>query len=392
MRRILFWRVFSLSSLPQRRRKGRDGNSSSIMCAPDSKTKDAPQEKTNNSHDVPLTRSDTHETMVDSIESSTGTSATTTIMNNNVSPTLPEATTLWQKANYTGCGVVAGIVICAFSLLFPLFFFRQAAQKTYLPAAYDYVQEISHFDNTLLTYGTDYMITIAVALQIALFPKIGSRNAITAWRSKALLGCYAASVFFGGLCHQFYLTCAMRQTWHFRLLWTLCVGFVTLASGFMGAIATDLVRQDQALGLAFLPAIPAWFWTGFGATATVAIALGYFSFQRPACDIFVAGVTQFPSTFYLMAMLAFGLPTFPLNRWDRYQGLIGFIMMSVTLPSYPLAVQYTNLSLGTVNGILHLWLTMAWTAQGITLRRICEALQEADGPPTPSVPVKRKVS
>ena len=302
-----------------------------------------------------------------------------------------EANTFAQKAKYMACGVVAGVGINAFSLVFPLLLFPEAATKTYLPASYVYDEEISRFDNTFLTYGTDYMIAFAMAIQIYLFPKAkNEKDATLSFRSKALLGSYAASVFFGGFSHQFYMTCEMRQTWHFRLLWTLCVGFVTAASGIMGAIATELVRKDETLGLAFMPAIPAWFWAGFGMTATMATVLGDFSFQRPACDIFVAGVTQSPGTFYLMAMLAFGLPTFRLNRWTRYQGLVGFIMMSLTLPSFPLAVQYTNLTLGQVNGLLHCWLTIAWTTQGVTLRRICEALQQAQEPPTPAVPVKKR--
>mgnify|MGYP005856439315 CR=1 FL=1 len=301
-----------------------------------------------------------------------------------------EAKTFDQKAKYLACGVVAGVVINAFSLVFPLMLFPHAATKTYLPASYTYVEDISRFDNTFLTYGTDYMIAVAMAIQIYLFPKAkNDKDAVVSRRSKALLGSYAASVFFGGFCHQFFTTCEMRQTWHFRLLWTLCVGFVTAAGGIMGAIATELVRKDESLGLAFMPSVPAWFWTGFGITTTMATVLGDFSFQRPACDIFVAGVTQSPGTFYLMAMLAFGLPTFRLNRWTRYQGLVGFIMMSLTLPSFPLAVQYTNLSLGAVNGSLHVWLTLAWTTQGVTLRRICQALQQAEEPPTPAVPVKK---
>lgn len=297
--------------------------------------------------------------------------------------------TVGQKAKYVAGGVAMGLVLNVFSLVFPLVLFPEAAIKTYLPASFIYEEEISHFDNTFLTYGTDYMIAVAMAIQIYLFPKAkNEKDAIVSWRSKALLGCYAASVFFGGLCHQRYTSCAMRQTWHFRTLWTLCVGFVTAAAGLMGAIATELVRKDESLGLAFLPAVPAWFWVGVGITVTAATVLGHFSFQRPACDIFVAGVTQSPSTFYLMTVLAFGLPTFRLNRFTRYQGLVGFIMMSLTLPSYPLAVQYTDLSLGVVNGLLHVWLTLAWTTQGVTLRQICQALQQAEEPPPAAVPVK----
>lgn len=314
---------------------------------------------------------------------------TTVGLGNNNLP-MVAAQSLSQKARYTAMGVVGGLLVSVFSLAFPLMLFPKAATKTYLAAGYHYVQEISHFDNTFLTYGTDYMIAVAMILQILSFPKDNRRNAIHSWRSKGLLATYAWSVFFGGVCHQFYTTFESRMAWHFRLLWTLCVGSVSAGPGFMGAIATELVRQDEALGIALLPVIPGWFWAGLGTTVSVVTALGYFSFQRPACDIFVAGVAQSPSTFYLMAMLAFGLPTFSVSRWTRLMGLVGFIMMSASLPTYPLAVQYTNLSLGTVNALLHAWLLMAWSTQGFTLIRISKALQEAEGPHAPSVPIRRK--
>lgn len=295
-----------------------------------------------------------------------------------------------QKAVRIIIGAFVGVLVSMFALIFPLLLFPKAATATYLPAGYDYVEGIHHFDNTFLTYGTDYMIAIAMVVLIVSFPKTNGMNSVHSWRSKALLGSYAWSVFFGGLCHQLYTTYSSRQTWHFRLLWTFCVGSVAAAPGFMGAIATELVRQDDKLGLAFMPTLPGWFWGGYGTITTLATALGYFSFQRPACDIFVAGVTQFPSTFYMMLMLAFGLPTFRLNRRIRYSGLVGFIMMSASLPAYPLAVQYTDLSLGTVNALLHAWLMMAWTTQGMTLLCVSKALQEAGVPPKASVPIKRK--
>ena len=303
---------------------------------------------------------------------------------------LLEATTWKQKILYTTIGLAVGVLICLFSLVFPLLLFPAASRPTYLSADYEYDAATSHFDNTAWTYGTDYLIAIAMLWQIVQFPTTCAQNAVHNWRSKALLASYACSVTFGGLCHQYYTTLEARNTWHSRFLWTLCVGSVTAGLAFMGAIATEMVRQDEALGLAFVPALPGWFWLGAGTTATAATAMGIFSFQRPACDIFVAGVAQSPSTFYLMALLARGLPTYAatLNRTTRLVGLGAFIMMSATLPSYPLAVQYTSWSLGTVNALLHLWLCIAWSTQGWTLRQISHALQQ--GPPA-MVPVKRGV-
>ena len=289
---------------------------------------------------------------------------------------LLQAETPKEKILYWFAGLLVGVAVCAFAVTFPLYLFPTAAVPTYQAAGYVYeAAKESHFDNTAWTYSTDYLIAIAMVYQMLRFPRVTSNNAVLTWRSKALLASYAASVVCGGVCHQYYTALEQRNTWHFRVLWTCCVGSVTAGVAMLGAIATELVRQDEILGLAFVPALPGWFWCGVGTTTTAACAAGYFSYQRPACDIFVAGVAQSIPTFYLMATLWRGLPTFAsIDRWTRVAGLIAFIMMSATLPSYPLAVQYSGWSLGTVNALLHVWLCAAWSAQGVTLRRIATAL------------------
>ena len=298
-----------------------------------------------------------------------------------------QAETVGEQVGWIVAGCVAGCAVCAFALRFPLFLFPHAARPTYLPAGYSYDPALSHFDNTIWTYGTDYMIAVAMMVQIYKFPPLTAQNAILQRRAKALLASYALSVTVGGVCHQWYTHVEDRQAWHFRVLWTLCVGSVTAGVSALGAIGTELVRVDEGLGLACVPALPGWFWASVGTACTAACAAGWFSFQRPACDIFVAGVAQSVPTFYLMALLARGLPTFALDRPTRYIGLTAFIMMSATLPTYPLAVQYTDWSLGTINAALHVWLTVAWSAQGWTLRKIAVALA-AEGPKQ-CIPVKR---
>jgi hypothetical protein len=149
--------------------------------------------------------------------------------------------------------------------------------------------------------------------------------------------------------------------------------------------------------------------------------MGGFSFQRPACDIFVVGITQFPSTFYMMVVLySFGnhhntsasttTSSSSSNNGDRhshpttststtttttaatatsttsnannttgvitlsnrlkYMACCGFILNAPLLPLYPILVQYTHWSLGTINTLLHTWLLVAWTCQGMSLRQI----------------------
>jgi len=116
-------------------------------------------------------------------------------------------------------------------------------------------------------------------------------------------------------------------------------------------------------------------------------ALGYISFKRPACDIFIAGITQFPSTFYCLGALW-------LRKWAksaedkkndespidlvrlpyRMMYYIGFIGNAPLLPMYPVLVQYSGMSLAGVNTLLHTWLMVMWGMQGISLLHLCNCM------------------
>ena len=292
-------------------------------------------------------------------------------------------------------GILAGIPVCLFALTFPRLLFPAAATRTYLPSTgYAYQAELSHFDNTAWTYGSDYAIGMAMMVLVYSFPKHNNPRGpssillrIQLQRlSQGLLLCYANSVVWGGIGHQFYVTLDMRHTWHFRLLWTLTVGCVAAAGGVMGAVASLLVVVVAAHNNHpnnhrnnHLPVISPWFWAGIGMSTTTATVLGYFSFQRPACDIFVAGTSQFPSTVYMMAVILSSCGT---TTRHRMCGMIGFGLMSLTLPSYTLAVQYSDLSMGVINLLLHVCLLTAWTLQGWTLRQICVSMQRQESPIT----------
>lgn len=227
--------------------------------------------------------------------------------------------------------------------------------------------------------------------------RIASHNPasrILALRSRGLLICYCCSVLAGGVAHQYYTTLQSRNTWHFRFLWTICVGSVTVASAWMGCLGTELARIDRTAdgGVAAtrgIPLLPEWFWAAYGTGATIACAAGSMSFQRPACDIFIAGITQFPSTFYVMLLLGVGLPTVPVPKWARLMGLIGFILNAPLLPMYPLLVQYTTWSTASINTLLHTWLLTAWGLQGLCLRRVEQALAQHAQVPPRAVPVPR---
>lgn len=294
---------------------------------------------------------------------------------------------------WTIAGIVMALATVAFSVSFPFWLAPHAADQTYHAAFYRYDAVLSHFDNTVWTYGTDYGLAVAMTILASRIATSRAVSRVTAWRSRGLLACYLLSVTAGGLAHQFYRTIDDQNTLTFRLLWTCCVGTVTAASGFMGAIGSELVAIDQralSLNKDLVPYVPVQFWTVFGIVTTLVCAYGGLSYQRPACDIFIAGTTQAPSTFYVMAVLALGLPTQGVPNWARVVGVLGFILNAPLLPMYPLLVQYTNLSLAQVNTILHTCLLLAWGMQGIALRRVCLAMERTTGPPVTAVPVKKR--
>ena len=134
------------------------------------------------------------------------------------------------------------------------------------------------------------------------------------------------------------------------------------------------------------PVPPRWFWPVYGAYMAAACGLGRMSYKRPACDIFIAGITQFPTTAYCVVALASGSS----RRWPtrhstasssssscdnptaassssssssspidlvrlpyRIMYYAGFVGNSPLLPMYPLLVQYSGMSLGAINTLLH---------------------------------------
>jgi hypothetical protein len=266
-----------------------------------------------------------------------------------------------------GCGGAA--LMALFSRWFPFQLAPDAATKTYRLASYQYDPAMSHFDNTVWTYGTDYMLGVvlfALSLSIPISPPSFVK---LSWLTRCLLWSYVVSVIAGGLAHEYFLTVESQNTLAFRCLWTVCVGTVALATGFMGAISTELLRYSNSK-YNLLPVVPGSLWVGFASWVTAMVAAGCFSYQRPACDIFIVGITQFPSTFYMVPALLFE------DRADwrwRMMGVCGFLLNAPLLPLYPILVQYTDWSLGSINTLLHCWLLVAWSLQGLSLRAVGQA-------------------
>lgn len=271
-----------------------------------------------------------------------------------------------------------------------------AALKTYIPAWYHYDEALTKFDNTPWTYNTDYVLTavmsiLAVKCLLERSPN-NCRMKDEASRklrlfSASLLLCYAISTLAGGWAHQHFTSVESLNTLRFRVFWCVCNGNVAFASCYMGLIGREIQQYFGVKGT--IPLGPWWFWPVYGSYMAVACFLGYYSFKRPACDLFIAGITQFPSTFYCLAVL--GLRKWPSSTTMgsartnespialvrlpyRIMFYIGFIGNAPLLPMYPLLVQYSGMSMAGINTLLHSWLMIMWGMQGLSLLHLCRAM------------------
>jgi hypothetical protein len=292
-------------------------------------------------------------------------------------------------------GSIAAYGMTVFSLWFPFFLAPHAAPKTYHWAYYQYDPSKSHFDNTIWTYGTDYALAVVTATIAYKLIKTGYGTVAhgLSLRAASLQVLYCISVLAGGYGHQNFLTLESRNTIEFRILWTMCVGSVCAASISMGMCGSRALQQFKHIHtrdqqqqrsdlssassssclLDYLPEAPDLFWIVFGCIETVLCAYGLMSFQRPACDIFIAGITQSFPTFYIMGYFAL-LQHKHVSNTLRVAGIVGFILNAQLLPAYPLLVQYTDLSLAAVNTLLHSNLCAAWSMQGWSMLQLCKVL------------------
>ena len=273
----------------------------------------------------------------------------------------------WQKdilpaLQGIGAGMVLSCITVVFSLHFPFIIQPTEAPVVYLQASYRYDPAVSFFDNSVWTYGTDYILAVVMSILAYRCAYAGSDRVVLQRKAAGLFTCYAISVTAGGIAHQFYTTIEERNSLSFRLLWTLCVGTVTAAGGFMGACGAEI--SGAFLGVF---RTSGWVWAGFAALTTAFCAGGMMSFQRPAADIFVAGITQFPST--LVIVEAAMAKCWKNNLSVIYTGMcaVGFSMNAPLLPLYAFLLYHTSWSLPAVNTLLHCWLCITWSMQAISL-------------------------
>ena len=215
-------------------------------------------------------------------------------------------------------------------------------------------------------------------------------------KSACLFFSYAISVFAGGYAHYNYHGVDDLNTTSFRILWTICVGSVTAAGGFMGACGSEIYKRmnlqapDDKVRFRMVH-LHDILWTIYGGYMTWICITGAMSYKRPACDIFVAGTSQFiPTAYCALVVLSIRWPDAEAVLEGKYHGETSFLVQSIThkvrcifyigfflnaplLPTYPFYVQHTSLSLGVVNALLHLNLTVAWGMQAKSLCLFCKA-------------------
>lgn len=295
--------------------------------------------------------------------------------------------------------VFISVLMLEFSLWFPFVIpgVASAALKTYVPAWYQYDKVLTKFDNTPWTYGTDYLLAAVMSiLAIKCLMERAPDNCPTKNKaslrlrlySASLLICYGISTLAGGWAHQHFTSIESLNTIRFRVFWCVCVGNVAFGSCYMGLIGREVQKVFGVKGA--VPLGPRWFWPVYGSYMAAACGLGYISFKRPACDIFIAGITQFPTTLYCLLVL--GLRKWPSSSRTvesigskkespidlvrlpyRIMYYIGFIGNAPLLPMYPLLVQYSGMSIAGINTLLHSWLMVMWGMQGIGLLQIGRA-------------------
>lgn len=340
---------------------------------------------------------------------------------NKISPSLdsPDATVTANKSIVASIrnliyGIITSMIVVRFSYWLPFGLDYEAASRTYYYAKYQYDTKYSEFDNTIWTYGTDYILAIAMIVSAMLIHKQKNQSHqkrhVAAcntnpmiWKSCGLLFMYMFSVIAGGIAHQFYITTESQNTISFRIIWTICVGFVAAASGLMGMIGSEYLRQNQKLQQRSLSSLPSntsgmiisgSFWIGYAICTTTTVVFGYFSYQSQAADLFLVGITQFPSTFYMIYVLAWGIQTQVtktptssstsktvvsssssnvIPSWLRVLGCMAFILNAPLLQLYPILVD--SFTLPVVNTFLHTWLFMTWNLQGYCMKHLVTSFQ-----------------
>jgi len=288
-----------------------------------------------------------------------------------------------SSALLTFCGLVFNLSLAH---TIPLIF-NSSSSKIFEYASYNYDDPSDgrrrrvYFDNTWMTFATDYALALELALIIAYICRTSRRSPVRDG-TVGLLACYGVSVLVGGLAHQFVRSTEEMNSLAFRVAWIICVGPVAVQAGFIGAIGSA-IHSTYPLGDTYfrVPLVPGWAWILYAGVVTAHVAAGGFSMYRPAADIFLTGCTQFVPTVYITAVVM-------CRKWrpqtaaeDDASGVVGPVARAVyqissywlalMLPLYVALTLHGGFTLGEVNLLLHVNLAVAWGCQGLALRRYC---------------------
>jgi len=290
-----------------------------------------------------------------------------------------------------------------FSLALPSILWSKASLY-YIPAAWHYDEIDTFFDNSVWTWSTDYIIAIFMALGVMYIVRCKESilNSELRLLMVGLLSLYFASVVSGGLCHQHFKSIDSMNSMSFRILWFICVGTVSSAGGFIGAIGSNIARSLDILNVQShfkVIVIPNVFWFGWSFIFTAICATGRMRFKRPPCDIFIAGTTQtLPSVYIILVILSHKWKMLPKLNYEadkqkvkkqtkfiqdettifhRFMICFSFVMNAPLLPMYPLLL-HKQFSLGFINTLLHTVLLLTWSLQCYSVRHFCSILAKVE--------------
>lgn len=261
------------------------------------------------------------------------------------------------------------------------------------------------FDDTIYTYGTDFILALATGLLGYQIYFRTPRSALTL-PSSMLMAQYSASALVAGILHFAvgHAHLSLNSTW-FRVGWIIVVGCVATPNGIFGLIGNALIFEDAAAAAAAAAetrslrsertgkagsaqGIPqqrrafmvhSGIWILYGLACVLSVGLGIVRCSRPAADIFIMGICQACGSLYLVTVFLTRTrtPTVaePLTA-SQERGLtltfvFGFLANSPLIIAYPIAVVH-GVPLEYINFTLHINLLLAWGSQGLVLKRLCE--------------------
>lgn len=276
-----------------------------------------------------------------------------------------------------------------FSCIFPDILWSKS-HLYYIPANWEYDELNTVFDDSMWTWGTDYILAVFMALgSWRLLLCTGSREALSGVPATAsiVMFLYSISVLSGGYSHQHYHTVESLNTSSFKINWFICVGTVAMAGGPIGAIGSNLAKSLNKLNVDTyfsIPILPNIFWFGWSIIFTALCYNGDMSYKRPPCDIFIAGTTQsIPSFYCIMVLLSYKWNTncdgitdtakrflHKVTPLHRFLFILCWVLNAPLLPAYPYLL-HIELPEHIINTMLHCNLFVAWSLQSYTVRRFC---------------------